>query len=59
MSLCTETIPVQFTRYERTLLEGLADMRGVTASDLVRELMGLERADEATQPIPRLRLVST
>jgi hypothetical protein len=52
-------MPVQFTCYERTLLEGLAEMRGVTASDLVRELMGLERADDLMRPVPpRLRLVS-
>ena len=37
---CTETIAVGFTKHERALLEGFADLRGMTASELVRELMG-------------------
>jgi hypothetical protein len=43
----TEAIAVRFTERERTLIEGLAALRGMTASDLVRELIGFDRQSEA------------
>lgn len=56
-SPCTETVTVRLTPYERLLIEGVADTLGVTASDLARELMSLEREDDICRA-PRLRLVS-
>lgn len=50
------TIPVRFTSEEHKLIEDLAEMRGVSTSDVVRELMGFAKADERV--VPRLRLVS-
>ena len=57
-SPCTETVVVQLTPYERTLIEGLAAMRDMAASDLVRELMGLGCEHEICRTPPCLRLVS-
>ena len=37
------TIPIRFTSEEHKLLEDLAQMRGMSMSDVVRELMGFER----------------
>jgi hypothetical protein len=42
----TETIAIRFTEQEHVSLEGLAELRGMTASDLVRELVGFDRHDE-------------
>lgn len=49
-----QTISVRFTADEHRLLDDLAKMRGVTTSDVVRELMGFQR--EAKRPA--LRVVS-
>ena len=57
-SSCAETVEVRFTPDEHRLLEDLAAMRGVTTSDLVRELMGFERADDARLEPPHLQLVT-
>jgi Family of unknown function (DUF6290) len=52
-------IPVRFTSEEHKLIEDLAQMRGMTMSDVVRELMGFEREDERIRPArPRLRVIS-
>jgi hypothetical protein len=54
----TETIAVRFTKHERALLEGFAELRGMSASDLVRELIGFApgqvagRAALASAPHP-------
>jgi hypothetical protein len=53
----TKTIAVRFSEQEHSLIEGLARLRGVTTSDLVRELIGFERATDA--PLRHLRLVPT
>jgi hypothetical protein len=54
----TETIAVRFTEREYTLLEGLAELRSMTVSDVVRELIGFE--PRATPPTRRhLELVPT
>ncbi len=52
-----EKIEVRFTSEEDRLLKDLAAMRGMTRSDVVRELMGFAREDEA-QATSRLRLAS-
>jgi hypothetical protein len=54
----THIIPVRFSSNEYALIEGIASVRGMTASDVVRELMGLEREDEQRSAGRRLRLVS-
>jgi hypothetical protein len=51
-------VPVRFSPNEHALIEGIASVRGVTASDVVRELMGLDREDEQRSSGQRLRLVS-
>jgi hypothetical protein len=52
-------IPVRFTSEEHKLIEDLALMRGMTMSDVVRELMGFEREDERMRPARTpLRVVS-
>jgi hypothetical protein len=56
-SPCTETIAVRFTPDEQRLLEDLAAMRRMSTSDVVREMIGFEREDEARAK-PHLRLVS-
>jgi hypothetical protein len=38
-----ETIAIRFTEHEHSLLEGLAELRGMTSSDLLCELIGFER----------------
>ncbi len=48
----TETIAVRFTEHEHNLLEGLAELRGMSAGDVVRELVGFE----CQQPAWRLDL---
>lgn len=53
---CSETIVVRVTAHEHTFIEGLAQMRGMTASDMVRELIGFEREEGPVRPL--LRLVS-
>jgi hypothetical protein len=53
---CSENIVVRLTEHEHTLITGLAELRGMTASDVVRELIGFER--EAEMDRPRLRLIS-
>jgi hypothetical protein len=59
VSLYTEAIEIRLTSYERKLIEGLADMRGIAASDLLREWTGLGREEEL-QPASRpLRLVTS
>ena len=58
VSSCTETVEVRFTPDEHRLLVDLAAMRSMTTSDVVRELMGFERAEGARLEPPRLRLVS-
>lgn len=42
-AICTETIDVRFTEHEYRLLEDFAELRGMTATELVRELIGFER----------------
>jgi len=42
-SPCTETIIVHFTEHEHNLIEGLAELRGMSASDMMRELIGFDR----------------
>jgi hypothetical protein len=39
----TKTIDVRFTECEHSLIEGLASLWGMTAGDVVRELIGFER----------------
>ena len=41
----TETITIRFTERERALLEGLAEVRGMKTSDLVRLGTCLRRQD--------------
>jgi len=54
-----ETITIRFTAEERQLIEDLARMRGVTTSDVVRELMGFQREGETARTArPSLRVVS-
>jgi hypothetical protein len=53
----TCAVQVRFKSNEYALLQSIADVRGVTTSDLVRELMGLEREDEQRSAGRRLRLV--
>lgn len=57
-STYTKVIAIRFTPHECMLIEGLADMRGMAASDLLRELIGLEREDEMRAAPPPLRLVA-
>jgi Family of unknown function (DUF6290) len=53
------TISVRFTSDEHKLIEDLSAMRGMTMSDVVRELMGFEREDKRIRYTrPPLRLVS-
>jgi hypothetical protein len=51
-------VQVRFKANEHALLQSIADVRGMTTSDLVRELMGLDRVDEQRSAQRRLRLVS-
>ena len=51
-------VQVRFKPNEYALLQSIADVRGMTTSDLVRELMGLDREDEQRSTSRRLRLVS-
>jgi hypothetical protein len=54
----TETIDIRFTEHEHSLIEGLAALRGTSADDVVRELIGFERY--GTSPTRRhLELVPT
>lgn len=50
-----ETIVVRVSEHEHAFIEVLAEMRGMTTSDMVRELIGLER-EQTIRPL--LRLVS-
>ena len=53
------TIPIRFTSEEHKLLEDLAQMRGMSMSDVVRELMGFEREGAYTcHERPTLRVIS-
>jgi Family of unknown function (DUF6290) len=53
------TIPIRFTSEEHKLLEDLAQMRGMSMSDVVRELMGFERESAFTcHERPTLRVIS-
>ncbi len=54
---CTETVAVRFTEHECSLIKGLATLRGMSASDLIRELIGFERDGTGTEP--HLQLVPT
>jgi hypothetical protein len=54
----TETIAVRFTEHEHSLLERLAALRGLTVSDVVRELIGFER-QQASPRRRHLELVPT
>jgi hypothetical protein len=54
----THEVLVRFTPNEHALFEGIAQIRGISPSDLVRELMGLDREDERRSARPRLQLVS-
>jgi hypothetical protein len=59
-SPCTETIAVRMTGREYALICGLANVRGMSASDVVRELLGFEREDDlirSTSSQPRLVVV--
>jgi len=54
----TEAIDVRFTEHEHSLLEGLAELRGMTIGDVVCELIGFDR--HGTSPTRRhLELVPT
>jgi hypothetical protein len=54
-----EPITIRFTADERQLIEDLAEMRGITTSDVVRELMGFQRESETGRAAkPALRVVS-
>jgi hypothetical protein len=55
---CTHVVWVRFTSNERALIEGIATVRGMSTSDVIRELMGLDREDEQRSTDRRLRLVS-
>ncbi|HTB70088.1 MAG TPA: hypothetical protein VK707_03840 [Solirubrobacteraceae bacterium] len=57
-SSCSETLAVRLTPYERRLIEELAELRRITASDFLRELMGMEREDELRRTLRHLRPVS-
>jgi hypothetical protein len=50
MSLLAETITIRVTASERMLIEGLASMRELEPSDLLREMVGLDREDELGSP---------
>ena len=53
------TIAVRFTSEEHKLIEDLATMRGMSMSDVVRELMGFEREDKRNRRArTALRVVS-
>ncbi|HWF33470.1 MAG TPA: DUF6290 family protein [Solirubrobacteraceae bacterium] len=53
------TVAVRFTSEEHKLIEDLAAMRGMSMSDVVRELMGFEREDKRIRrKRPPLRVVS-
>jgi Family of unknown function (DUF6290) len=53
------TISVRFTSEEHKLIEDLSAMRGMTMSDVVRELMGFEREDKRLcHTRPPLRVIS-
>jgi hypothetical protein len=53
------TIPIRFTSAEQKLIEDLAAMRGMTMSDVVRELMGFERENKRIRYTrPPLRVIS-
>jgi Family of unknown function (DUF6290) len=53
------TIPIRFTSEEQKLIEELAAMRGMTMSDVVRELMGFERENKRIRHTrPPLRVIS-
>jgi hypothetical protein len=52
------SIEVRFKPNEYALLQSIADVRGMTTSDLIRELMGLDREPELQSTSRRLRLVS-
>lgn len=56
-SPCTEGVVVRVTPQERRLIEELAELRRIAPSDLVRELMGLEREAHLKRRV-QLRLVS-
>lgn len=53
----TKTIAVRFTDHEHCLIERLAQLRGMAASDLVRELIGFERGTDSS--VRHLQLVPT
>jgi hypothetical protein len=54
----THAVLVRFSPNEHALIEGIAAVRNMSVSDVVRELMGLERSDEQRSTGRRLRLVS-
>jgi hypothetical protein len=56
-SPCTEGLVVRLTPQERRLIEEVAEVRRIAPSDLVRELMGLERETQLKQRV-QLRVVS-
>jgi hypothetical protein len=54
-----EEVEVRFTPDEHRLLEGLAAMRRMSISDVVREMIGFEREAEIRRAArPPLRVVS-
>jgi hypothetical protein len=57
-ALATETIAVRVTEHEYSLLEGLAELRGMTVGNVVCELIGFDRYGESPTRRP-LELVPT
>ena len=53
----TATVAVRFTEHEHSLLKGLAELRGMTVSAVVRELIGFDRYGPS--PTRHLELVPT
>jgi hypothetical protein len=51
-----QTIVVHFSAHEHNLIDGLATLRGMSAGELVRELIGFERGHSSPR---HLRLVPT
>jgi hypothetical protein len=51
-----ETIAIRVTEREHALIARLAELEGMSASDLVRELLGLEREPESPT-LRQLRVV--
>jgi hypothetical protein len=53
---CSESIVVRLAEHEHDLIAGLAELRGMTVSDVVRELIGFEPDEASARPC--LRLIS-